>query len=658
MIGIQLPNGQVVHIDTTDPRQAAEAGKRIWSQQQATTDAQAATARQSGGPIGRGADRALEQAQTFGFGDEMAGGAAALSRLVQNTVSRAQGKEPAYGVADAYRATVDAERAANEQWAGQHPKANAAVGVLGSLTPGAGTPAKGLLGMIGQGMTAGGVFGGLTGAGNAQGGLGERAKGAGAGAALGAAVGGAVPAAVRGGAVTGKTAMRLANRASGGNLLNPQKEAASRLAEALRADGLDPTSARKAARDWAATGASGPALMDVGGENTRALVRAAGTKGPARQQAAKYADAIVSDLQDNAIRQTNALTPDQRPAQVVADELREFRGNQATTDYAPAYAQTINITPEVASALRGPEGNTAINMAISGERANRQYDAVRELERLRTAAEMPELPAHRPVNPYYTRATTAPPLEPTTGRALDRVQMMLGRMGEENYQLGDGRAPYVGKGLFDRQAAINKSLDDFEGLKDARAAFKGTTEQMRAIDTGQGILNAPPNAFNAPAGSEGALGVGARDALATALGSPAEGSTGVLRRIATSTNMGEKLGTAFGSEGDRYRQGLANEISRVENARFADTRSGPKTANLLIDVAENFPVSKAGLLSAVIEKLRSGVTLTDKERLALVVMGQADGGRGAASLSPAFARSSPWASALAAPTLAREAASQ
>lgn len=148
-----------------------------------------------------GVSRKALQGFTFGLSDELRGIAAGLGAMVPG------GRTPG----QAYGQAVEAERQALETFGQARPGASMAAeiggGIASGLIPGGavirgGTlagrtlaPAASIGSAVGRGAAVGGVGGGLAGFGYAEGGLTDRAVGAGVGAATGAALGAAIPAA-------------------------------------------------------------------------------------------------------------------------------------------------------------------------------------------------------------------------------------------------------------------------------------------------------------------------------------------------------------------------------------------------------------------------------------------------------------------------------
>jgi hypothetical protein len=149
------------------------------------------------------------QGATFGYGDEMMGGAAALGAAATGG-----------NAGDAYRQTTDAARSemsANREAA---PVASMMAEGLGGIAltpylPGGGFVANGTsrVGTAGRAALVGGGYGAVVGAGEAEGGLGNRAVGAAIGAPVGAFLGAATPTAIETVVRGGRGALRVLSRA-------------------------------------------------------------------------------------------------------------------------------------------------------------------------------------------------------------------------------------------------------------------------------------------------------------------------------------------------------------------------------------------------------------------------------------------------------------
>lgn len=143
--------------------------------------------------------RSITQGATFGFADELDAAGAAGTTAVNNALRKVTGKpDVGYGAKEAYDAVLRANRQGDKKFAQERPVTNLALQVAGgSWLPVA--KAKNVLeaGMMGAGIGA------VSGAGNAEGDLADRAKGAALGGAIGFGTG----------AVTQKVGNALSNAA-------------------------------------------------------------------------------------------------------------------------------------------------------------------------------------------------------------------------------------------------------------------------------------------------------------------------------------------------------------------------------------------------------------------------------------------------------------
>ena len=483
---------------------------------------------------------------------------------------------------------------------------------------------------VGRNAAVGGAYA----AANAAAGRGDvetRIKNAAAATGPGMIAGAAVPVALTaagagsravGSAASGavRTVTRAANRVSGGRLLNAEREATQRLVAALRKDGLSPQQIRAAAAEWQRVGGPSPVFMDIvnaggRGQNTMALIRASASTGPGRNVAVQHQNQVAGNIQDTAINRTRDLTPERRPANVVADELQDTQRRLATEQYREPYQQPVTMTPEAVRALRGPDGQRAIDDAMENARVNQDYDLMAELLRLRTA-DLDQLPT-------------------VSAGAIDQVRIAFNEGGRA---ATTGNRANFGRGMFARGRGLDTALDATEGLAPARATFRNLQGQREGIDVGAGIRNADPDVYAADVarrvemgpsgatlpdgspvglgGAQQAVGVGARQDLTTAIGAPAEGSTGALNRIATGTNVTRNLETTYGAQPTAdYQQSLGNLIEQVGNARYINPNTGSQTAGRLFDeqmVTTPYP-SPYGIVTNLLRRIQQGATLTEAE---------------------------------------------
>lgn len=475
-------------------------------------------------------------------------------------------------------------------------------------------------------------YGALYEAGAGEGNISERAPDAGRGAVIGGLTGAALPTAARvasaAGETVGRPVGRALNRITGGNVpglrsFGADRQAASRLGQALRNDGATPEQVREVLNDFMRTGVSG-SLLDAaqriapGGETARLIRGVAMTQGPASTAAEQYARSVAGNLQDDAIRLTRNLTPDDsRSAQRVVDDLTTTRNNLATQQYAAPYAERVTPTEEALAAISGDPGRAALRRARASAEARQDAAQVAEID---------SLIAHsRAVDQRGPNVRI--PAPEVSGATLDRVRIAMQGRGARMSQSPDTRD--IASGLFQRGSALDDALDAVPGLTPARETYRNLTRQIDAVEEGGRGLTAAPESFRFDDAVRPSAQVGYREALETAIGRPTEGATGVLNRIGTSTNQTRNLNEVFGEGAAEYQEGIRNLIDRMANARFIASSSGSQTAPRLADqaLAEGGAFLSRGVIGNVVNllgKVVRGATLTRAEREAIVRLGVSD----------------------------------
>lgn len=579
--------------------------------------------------------RALTKGILLSGADEVDARGAQLETMLGNVGKRLQGQEPEYTGRQAYDAVMKAQAEADKAYQNANPIESTVLTAGGSLLmPGGGAIAKGVLGsgkgLLGstalgaraaRGAGIGGLLGGIEGfAGGEQG---KRVEGAKSGAAIGAGLGAALPVAGAAIGLAGKGAKRVANKLAGGTLTNPNVAAGERLAAALKKDGLSPDQIRAAQNEWLKNGVT-PQLMNLGGENTRRLLRAAANKGgAANTQAVQNVNQLAADLQGSVIDRTRQLTPGEtRPAQQLAEDIVERRGNLASQQYKGAYETPIRVTPQVDDPLMGAPGRAALLRARKAAEARRDFPQMQQLDELLASME------------------SGAPTEVSAG-ALDRARIAMGNAGRG--ALEDPRTRDIAGGMFSRADDIDAVLAQVPELQPARQTYRGMTGQERAVELGRNNAFTDPDAYQAelrklmemqtpvdnpfPVSGEdirGAAGVGLRDDIIRNVGSPTEGATGYLNRLATGTNTGRVLEETFPGQAQPYREGVGQLVQQLNDARFVSPNSGSQTAMRLeetglLDALP--PTSKTAMVMRALGMLRRGLTLTEQERAALMELG-------------------------------------
>jgi hypothetical protein len=647
VFSIRSPQGVVIHIQAPD-QQTAMQGAQQWAQQNAgylsaRANANQNIAQQNGGlgPVG-GAINSAAHAATFGALSDIGGAVNAARNGVQNfAAGMGIGKNTGSSMSDAYKGYVDADRAASQDYAQQHPVANFASQMVGgSIAPGAAAggrfiqAAPNIAGTIARSGAVGAAMGAASGFGNAQGNPVQRLPAAAQGAAAGGALGAAIPAGL---AAAQPVVGGMADAAS--NLANnlgrrvgavaPEVTANQQLARAILADGHTPDTLATAGANF--PGASTPTVADLAGENTRAAIRNAATQGPARNAAQDYRNQVAANLQDNAIRLTGNLTPGETrtPLQLQSD-LRDQQSAAAGAQYPAFQGTAVPVTDGLRSALSGASGSGAIGYAARLADALRDGTATGELGALRAAnappGAGPDLGGEVDPNALaWARTVLGQPapdsIQPTVSAGtLDVLRRGLRESAGQASRAGENG---IASGLGARAGDIEGALSSVPGWDTARGTFRNYAQQIDAVDHGSTGLTATPPDFAAgiqPMTPEAqtASGVGYRQALANALGAPTENAVGALNRISTSTNQGQNLASQFGQDtADTYRAGLGAEADRMTNANYMAPNSNSATAGRQAD-AHSFSIH--GALDAL-KGLLNGPDLTDAERSAIVSTG-------------------------------------
>ncbi|TXH15478.1 MAG: hypothetical protein E6R03_07125 [Hyphomicrobiaceae bacterium] len=229
------------------------------------------------------AGRGALQGLTMGFSDELYGGAMGIKEALTGSGTFRQG----------YDKSIEEVRAANKQAQAANPWIYGLGEVAGGVAVPGGLARMGVRGALartaGQGMGArmlagareGAAYGAVAGAGHGEGGIAERAPSAALGAGLGAAVGAVAPPLVDAGAAVARSVATPIRAA-----MQPRQVAREKVAEALMRDVGQKSSPLEAMTRISQRQAAGPEMMlaDVGGENTRNLLRAAANQASAGAQ--------------------------------------------------------------------------------------------------------------------------------------------------------------------------------------------------------------------------------------------------------------------------------------------------------------------------------------------------------------------------------------
>ena len=378
---IELPDKRTISIEAADEATAV-SGAQEWFASNAAKPAEAPTQNKTGA-LEAGV-RGATQGLSFGFADEIEGGARALGNKIM---------DPSKPLGEHYDAAVGDARSRNEAASSEHPLAYYGSEVGSSLLVPGGmarlgvqSAVKGAQGLgLGARMTAGAkegaAYGAAYGAGKSEGGIEERLTGAAGGAALGAGVGAAAPIAIDD--ATGLV-RPLVNAAR--SIAQPQQEAARRVTQAMDDDIANRVTARgsqpltpdqiarnQTAANLVAQGRLGDDMrnVDVGGENVRALARSASNNSPeAREILQASNDARFEGQAGRAVEFMRGLipTPGNAPQTREALEAAAQRARAPLYDAAYTAGQNGITTPGLRQLVQAPAIETAIRNATTNIR--------------------------------------------------------------------------------------------------------------------------------------------------------------------------------------------------------------------------------------------------------------------------------------------------
>lgn len=212
----------------------------------------------------------------------------------------------------------------------------------------------------------------------------------------------------------------------------------------------------------------------------------------------------------------------------------------------------------------------------------------------------------------------------------EAASRLLGRdAGTENYGQAFDRFAQQSPEL----AALLVTPAERASLRSAQGNIAGAVADRTAVEAGRQVMSAPSDQFAVSMTGTGErrplAQVGAAREIGSMIERPTEGATGILNRLSSSTRAKNNLAATFGDEpAADYQSSIGNAVEQVQNARHINPNTGAQTAGRLADetLVENIPTSKAGLVKAILDKFRSGATLTDAERGELVKLATGDAG--------------------------------
>ncbi|MBP9755748.1 MAG: hypothetical protein KBD40_12180 [Phenylobacterium sp.] len=408
------------------------------------------------------------------------------------------------------------------------------------------------------------------------------------------------------------------------------------------ADAVDVPAMRTRQAEYTAAGIE-PTVVDLTNDAGRGVFRAAASLPTGgRTRAREFNTQRNVDVQTRVPAQARRiLSPDDaRTPERLQTDIETARETHAATDYAPAYAEQIPVTPDILDALSGQPGQNAIRRALTAAVSRRDYELADELRRLHRASLQPSAMQEVPT---------------VSGAALDRIQIAYGRQGAR-YSANQGGD--IASGLFGRRESINQSLDGVPGLAPARARYADLTGQIDAVDTGQGFLvgrNGRDQFVSAVEGMTPDQLKVARTSAANLVDNQAGGSPTAALSVADQLSLGQNQQAATSAlVGPEQAATLARNVSLesglVRNAQDTNPRTGSQTqlnqqgaANLAGTLRNGIQMARGDFLGPVIEWLGSlGINPQEAEQFVRAGM---DPAQTEAFLSALEARGGPGAAA-------------
>lgn len=493
---------------------------------------------------------ALEQGATMGFSDEVGAAGAATGRFLKDLTSGQPVADAWKHAGERYDERLAGQRALSKEFARDNPGTNMALETLGGFSMGpkqqpmsiAGTatlpPAQSatLPQMALQGAKVGATYGGVTGFGTGEGGFGDRAANAAIGAGAGAAVGAATPVIAQGLAHGWDVAKNLVGAT------DPDKTAQQLILRAMERDGMSPQDAAQRFQQWQASGAKPEALVDIGGENVRGLMRgAASVPGPAKEAAQTF-------IEQRQAEQGSRIAKD------VADMI------SPNTDFAGTVDNLMQSRARMAQPIYEKAVNPA-NLVPDDEFAKLAADPfiAKTIGQVRS-------------DPLYGMGEIPPNSMPVLDAAKKQIDDAIGaavRAGRNN------EARLLGQ---KKDAIVSLADSAFPDYAAARQAWSGPSQSMEAMDLGRSILKADADVTARqiaalPAGDKEFFRAGVVKAIKDTADKVQDGGD-ITKRIFGNKAIREKLAAAFDTPADF--SAFENAIKREANMFATNQQIGPR----------------------------------------------------------------------------------
>lgn len=558
----------------------------------------------------QGADLALSQGVHLGGQDELYGLINTGLQAARNTYSRATGQPVEFGAREYGRATQQAINANEQRFREEHPVASFGLNVFGGMglgaAGGARSAAPSLLSTSAAGAGTGAVAGGLS----ANGGLSDRALGAGTGAVIGGVLPSGIAAAsvpARQAASAGQRIVSMFGNRQGrvvrpGPNVTPEQSAATRLAQFVTDD------ARASEARRLGLGVETAPIDVLGGTAERRVRAAAAPAGPAAEYMVDQSVRRAANLKPQVMDDVRAWSPAQETADQASERLTTMRGDLAERDYADAYRQQVNMTPEVLSALSGREGRAAMDRAYRAASARRNTEQMAEINALREAIN-DGLP--RDVQMAGGgRITVGRQPRTVSGGTLDRIQIA---MRDQADTLSRNGARDIAGGISGRRSQVNEALDGFEGLADARQNYRELSQAIDAVENPQGFMTAEPSTFLAnfdelPDVARQAAIIGERQSALNTIGTQRDAGVGYLQNMTQGDYPQQNLATMLGEDAaGRFTDRVNLRIGDAQRAARMSPNTNSQTFGRALDDQQFNAAEAVGSVTDVLGSLTGNV---------------------------------------------------
>lgn len=497
-------------------------------------------------PVSGAIDQALQGA-TFGFSDELIGGARAA---MESGVNLVRGQDANFG--ENYTKARDYERQRLKDFEAEHPvvatASNIAGGLAGAAPAAAAVKGAGLLGGIARGAGIGAGYGALGGIGAGEGGVEDHINSALSGAVIGGGVGAALPVA---GAVAGKAA-ELGRNLIGRN--NPRDVALDTLNRGLQRDQVTPEQVMERLNSTEKP----MSIMDVAGDNMYRQARLAETTpGPGSNLVKDFLHERQFGQVDRAAQDVEKKIGKGDNFYLSLDELNSVRKEAAAPLYEKAYSKPFVWNDKIETLLNRPATRKAMGRAYNiAEEEGRDprglglnLDSDGNVKIDKTAASM---------------------------QTLDYVKRGLDDVLESHRDAVTGKlkADEGVRAIVGTHKEFVKTIDNLNpDYAEARKAWGGPSETMEAMWLGRKFAKGDPEAVidrfrKMSDGNKDAFRIGVARELAGNLQSTRDGANSI-NRIFGSQGQRNRLRPIFDSE-DEFK---AFQTAMDEEQRMSRTRN-------------------------------------------------------------------------------------